>query len=43
MLTMRSESAIIRANSGGVSQLALSDAEIAQLEEPYVPHSISGH
>jgi aryl-alcohol dehydrogenase-like predicted oxidoreductase len=24
-------------------QLALSDAEIAQLEEPYVPHAISGH
>jgi aryl-alcohol dehydrogenase-like predicted oxidoreductase len=26
-----------------VEQLALSDAEIAQLEEPYVPHAVSGH
>ena len=24
-------------------QLALSEDEIAQLEEPYVPHAISGH
>ena len=24
-------------------QLSLSDAEIAQLEEPYVPHAVSGH
>ena len=24
-------------------QLTLTDAEIAQLEEPYVPHAISGH
>ena len=24
-------------------QLALSDDEIVRLEEPYVPHAISGH
>ena len=27
----------------GAEQLALSEAEIAALEEPYVPHAIAGH
>ena len=27
----------------GAAELSLSDDEIAQLEEPYVPHAISGH
>jgi 1-deoxyxylulose-5-phosphate synthase len=27
----------------GAEQLSLSDDEIARLEEPYVPHVVSGH